>query len=89
MSCPYVSVRLRVQTFKGAGCLCGRACVISRFSRVQLFKTRWTVAQQAPLSMEFHRQECWSGLSCPLPGDLPDTGIKPASPLALALQVDS
>ena len=39
----------------------------------------WTVASQAPLSMGFSRQEYWSGLSCPIPGDLPDPGIKPAS----------
>ena len=40
----------------------------------------WTVAHQAPLSMEFSRQECWSGLPFPFPGDLPDPGIKPRSP---------
>ena len=40
----------------------------------------WTVAHQAPLSMGFSRQECWSGLPFPSPGDLPNTGIKPASP---------
>jgi len=42
--------------------------------------TAWTVARQAPLSMKFSRQEYWSVLSCPPPGDLPDSGIKPASP---------
>ena len=41
--------------------------------------TPWTVAHQAPLSMGFSRQEYWSGLSCPPPGDFPDPGIKPAS----------
>ena len=41
--------------------------------------TPWTVARQAPLSMGFSRQEYWSGLSCPLPGDLTDPGIKPKS----------
>ena len=46
----------------------------------------WTVAHQAPLSMEFSRQEYWSGLSFPSPGDLPVPGIKPGSP---ALQADS
>ena len=49
------------------------------FSRVQLFATPWTVAHQAPLSMGFSRQEYWSGLPCPPPGDLPNTGIKPTS----------
>ena len=42
--------------------------------------TPWTVPHQAPLSMGFSRQEYWSGLPCPPPGDLPDPGIKPASP---------
>ena len=49
-------------------------------SRVQLFATPWTVAYQAPLSMEFSRQEYWSGLPFPSPGDLPDRGIEPRSP---------
>ena len=53
---------------------------------VQFFATPWTVAFQAPLSMGFSRQEHWSGLPFPSPGDLPDPGIKPSSP---ALQVDS
>ena len=48
-------------------------------SRVQLFATPWTVAHQAPLSMEFSRQECWSGLLYPPPGDLPAPGIEPES----------
>ena len=42
--------------------------------------TPWTVARQAPLSMGFSRQEYWSGLPFPSPGDLPDPGIKPTSP---------
>ena len=48
--------------------------------------TLWTAARQAPLSMRFSRQESWSGLPCPPPGDLPDPGIKPALP---ELQGDS
>ena len=48
-------------------------------SRVRFFVTPWTLACQAPLSMEFSRQEYWSGLSFPSPGDLPDPGIKPKS----------
>ena len=48
-------------------------------SRVGLFATLWTVACQAPLSMGFSKQEHWSGLPCPLPGDLPDPGMEPAS----------
>ena len=48
--------------------------------------TPWTVARQAPLSMGFSRQEHWSGLPCPSPGELPDPGVEPTSP---ALQVGS
>ena len=58
--------------------------MLSRFSRVWLFSTLWTVACQAPLSMRFSRQEYWSGLPFPSPGDLP--GIEPGSP---ALQAGS
>ena len=54
-------------------------CVLSCCCRVRLFVTLWTVAQQAPLSMEFSRQEYCSGLSCPPPGDLPHPGIEPVS----------
>ena len=50
-------------------------------SRVRLFATPWTVAGQASLSMGFSRQEYWSGESCSPPGDLPDPGIKPMSPV--------
>ena len=46
-------------------------------SHVQLFTTTWTVASQAPLFMEFPRQDYWSGLPFPPPGDLPDPGIEP------------
>ena len=51
----------------------------SMLSCVQLFVTPWTVVHQAPLSMVFFRQEYWSGLPFPTPGDLPDPGIKPMS----------
>ena len=47
--------------------------------------TLWTVAHEAPLSMGFSRQEYWSGLLCPPPGDLPNPGIKPTSPTSPAL----
>ena len=65
-----------------------------RDSRIRLFATAWTIARQAPLSVEilyghmevFSRQEYWSGLPCTPPGNLPDPGIEPLSP---ALQVDS
>ena len=55
--------------------------VLSRFSYVQLFVTPWTVARQAPLSVGFSREEHWSGLPFPSPGDLPDAGIELASPV--------
>ena len=59
--------------------------MLSCFSRVQLFVTLWTVARQAPLSMGFSRQEYWSGLPCPPPGDLPDPETEPTSLKSLAL----
>ena len=59
---------------------CAVCWVLSHFNSVQLFMTPWTVGHQAPLSMKFPRQEYWSGLLRPSPGDLPDTGIIPASP---------
>ena len=49
----------------------------------------WTAAHQAPLSMEFSRQEYWSGLPFPTPGTLPDPEIEPRSPASPALQADS
>ena len=52
-------------------------CLQSHLHHVGLFVTLWTVARQAPLSMGFSRQEYWSGLSFPSPGDLPNSGIKP------------
>ena len=59
---------------------------VKSLSCVQLFATPWTVAHQAPPSMGFSRQEYWSGLLFPSPGDLPDPGIETRSP---ALQADS
>ena len=65
------------------------ACMLSCFSRVWLFAILWSAACQAPLSMGFSRQEYWSRLPCSFPGDLPDPGIEPLSPMAPELQVDS
>ena len=56
-------------------CTCVCVCTV-----VSDFVTLWTVAHQAPLSMEFSRQECWSQLPFPTPGDLPDPGVEPKSP---------
>ena len=53
---------------------------VKLLSRVQLLATPWTVAHQAPPSMGFSRQEYWSGLPFPSPGDLTDPGIEPRSP---------
>ena len=62
------------------------ACVLSRFSHVQLCVTSWTIAHQTHLPMGFSRQEYWqSGLPFPSPGDLPDPGIKPTSLMSPAL----
>ena len=60
-------------------------CNVKSLSRAQLFVTPWTVTYQALLSMGFSRQEYWSGLPFPSPGDLPDPAIKPGSP---TLQAD-
>ena len=64
---------------------CDYLCTLICFSCVQLCVTPWTVAHQAPLSMGFSRQEHWSGLPFPLPGDLPNPGIEPASLASPAL----
>ena len=55
------------------------ACMLSCFSHIQLFVTLWTVAREDPLSLEFSRQNYWSGLPCCPPGDPPDPGIEPKS----------
>ena len=65
---------------------CIFVCVLSH---VQFFTMLWTVACQVPLSMGVFRQEYWSGLLFPPPGDLPKPGIKPTSPISPAVQVDS
>ena len=67
-------------------CVCARTHAHTEWvSHVWLVVTPWTVAHQAPLSMELPRQECWSGLPFPPPGDLPDSGIKPTSLVSPAL----
>ena len=62
---------------------------VKSLSRVRLFATPWTVAHQAPASMGFSRQEYWSGLSFPSPGDLPNPGIQPTSPALQAVALTS
>ena len=61
-------------------CVC--VCVLTHFSRVQLFATPGTVAHKAPLFVGFSRQKYWSGLPCSRPVDLSDPGIEPSSALA-------
>ena len=74
-------------SLKTLTCICTTWKVkVKSLSRVRLFATLWTVAYQASLSMGFSRQEYWSGLPFPSPGDLPDPGIKPGSP---ALEADA
>ena len=75
----YVTQRPNTQTGK-------KKKKMKSLSRVRLFGTPWTVAYQAPLSVGFSRQEYWSGLPFPSPGDLPNPGIEPGSPV---LQADA
>ena len=75
-----ISTKTKVQLLKTS------QSEVKSLSRVRLFTTPWTVAYQAPSSMGFSRQEYWSGLLFPSPGDLPDPGIKPRSP---AFQADA
>ena len=73
--CKHFAGKLGVQfSFLPAVC-----CMLPHFSPIRLFATLWTIACQAPLSMGFSRQEYWSGLLCPPPGDLPNLGTEPIS----------
>jgi len=65
---------------------CKVGLIVKLLSRVQLFVPPWTIAYQAPPSMEFSRPEYWNGLPFPSPGDLPNPGIEPRSP---TLQADA
>ena len=77
---PTVSRLWCLEWFAQPGPTPGRAvpaCMLSRFSHVWVFATLWSVALQVPLSMGFSKQEYWSGLPCPPPGDVPCPGIEP------------
>ena len=85
--CVYTSTQYAVH-YQSTICLLTNLCVLNCFSRTQLFVTLWAVACQAPLSMGFSRQEYWSGLLCPPPGNLPDLGTGPLSLTFPALAVE-
>ena len=65
--------------------LCMCVCAHAQWLSCPTLATPWTIARQTPLSLEFSRQEYWSGLPFPYPGDLPDPRIKPVSPESSAL----
>ena len=84
---PPVTFKKEVSYFcTSAGFWIQGGLVLSHFSHVRLFATLWTVARQAPLLVGLSRQEYWSELPFPSPGDLPDPGIEPRSP---SLQANS
>ena len=80
---PFFSLKICGNPASSNSVLCSVASVVSDSA------TLWNVACQAPLSMGSSRQEYWSELLCPSPGDLPDPGIEPISPGAPALQAGS
>ena len=76
----HAQVFVRIHIFISLGCvLRNGTAMLSCFSHIQLFKTLWTIAHWASLSMGFLRQEYWSGLPFLSPGDLPEPGIEPVS----------
>ena len=81
------TLQLHLLEKQSTGSVC--ASMLSCFSQVQLFATLWTIVHQALLPMGFSRQEYWSGLPCPPPGDLPNPGIEPESPVSPAFQAVS
>ena len=80
------SISLKKKHSHKADYACAVKVKVKSLSRVRLFVIPWTVAYQTPLSMGFSRQEYWSGLPFPSPGDLPDPGIEPGFP---ALEADA
>ena len=70
----------KAREFQKNNSFCFITVKVKSLIRVRLFATLWTVAYQAPSSMGFYRQEHWSGLPLPFPGDLPDPGIECRSP---------
>ena len=74
-----IGVLFTLQVFRYVKGYCFLACILNHFGHVLLFATLWTVAHQTSLSMGFSRQEYWSGLLYPPPGDLLDPAVEPAS----------
>ena len=81
---PLLPYKLQHGSFLGHCCVPGGGDLVAKVCPTLV--TLWTEVHQAPLSMGFSRQEYWSGLPFPPPGDLPDLGIEPGSP---AVQADS
>ena len=79
-TCPILQWEALSWSHEGSGSHHTKWKKVKSLSHVWLFATPWTVAYQAPPSMGFSRQEYWSGLPFPSPGDLPDPGIEPRSP---------
>ena len=88
-SSPFITVNTDLSSFLIAAhisictwmSICTHVCMINSFRHMQVLVTLWTVARQAPQSTGLSRQEYWSGLPCPPPGDLPNLGIKPGFPI--------
>ena len=76
----YVLLKPGLENFEHYFTSMGKKVKVKSLSHVRLFVTPWTVAYYAPPSMGFSRQEYWSGLPFPSPGDLPGAGIEPRSP---------
>ena len=85
-TCYFTVKKLDIHLLTLVLCMCVCVCVLVTQLCLILCDPLRTIAHQAPLSMELSRQEYWSGLPCPSPGDLSDPGIEPGSP---ALQADS
>ena len=88
-TCGNIRTDYRLTSSRATACPRLRIISVQSFSCVPLFATPWTIAHQAPLSMEFARQEYWSGAPFPSPGNLPHPGTEPESLASPALETDS
>ena len=80
LACCQFTIMTIIIGFCDSVCVCVCVCVYWSLSHVRLFATPCTVAHQVPLSMEFSRQEHWTGLPFPTPKDLPYPGVEPGLP---------